>query len=102
MVQNQTPTAVYWLDNTLYLNITKQCPNNCYFCFKHYKQGVGGFNLKLNTQPSVQEITAQLDAALHFRNWGRLFSADSVKQPVGLTFYWRWHSMLSSILAERR
>jgi TatD family-associated radical SAM protein len=72
MAQNEAPTTVYWLDNTLYLNITNQCSNSCYFCIKRYRRGVGGFNLKLPTEPSVDQITAELAEALHMRNWDGL------------------------------
>jgi cyclic pyranopterin phosphate synthase len=69
MAQDQKPRTVYWLDNTLYLNITNQCSNSCFFCFKHYKSGVGGFNLKLAEEPSVEQITSELSEVLHMRSW---------------------------------
>jgi GTP 3',8-cyclase len=69
MAEPKPPKTVYWLDNTLYLNITNQCSNNCYFCLKRYKQGVGGFNLKLIREPTTQEITSELAEALHARRW---------------------------------
>jgi TatD family-associated radical SAM protein len=72
MTQNHKPNAVYWLDNTLYLNITNQCSNDCYFCLKRYRRGVGGFNLKLTREPTVAEITAELAEVLHMRNWDGL------------------------------
>ena len=72
MAQTENAKTVYWLDNTLYLNITNQCSNNCFFCFKHYKQGVGGFNLKLAEEPSVEQITAELSEVLHMRNWSEI------------------------------
>jgi 2-iminoacetate synthase ThiH len=65
MAQNENAKTVYWLDNTLYLNITNQCSNNCFFCFKNYRRGVGGFNLKLTEEPSVEQITVELSAVLH-------------------------------------
>ncbi len=69
MSQNDKPKTVYWLDNTLYLNITNQCSNSCYFCLKRYKRGVGGFNLKLTQEPSVSEIITELSYVLYRRNW---------------------------------
>ena len=72
MAQNRKPTAVYWLDNTLYLNITNQCSNSCYFCLKRYKCGVGGFNLRLTVEPSVAQIIAELKEVLHMRIWDGL------------------------------
>ena len=72
MSQKDKSKIVYWLDNTLYLNITNQCSNSCYFCLKRYKRGVGGFNLKLIQEPSISEITAELSEVLHMRNWDGL------------------------------
>jgi GTP 3',8-cyclase len=72
MTQNDKPKTVYWLDNTLYLNITNQCSNDCYFCLKRYKRGVGGFNLKLSREPTTEEITAELAEVLHLRSWDGL------------------------------
>lgn len=69
MTQPQAPTTVYWLDNTLYLNITNQCSNCCYFCLRRYRRGVGGFNLKLPAEPTVEQITAELAGVLHMRSW---------------------------------
>jgi len=63
------PKVVYWLDNTLYLNITNQCSNCCYFCFKRYKSGVGGFNLKLLREPTIEKIETELSEVLHNRSW---------------------------------
>jgi TatD family-associated radical SAM protein len=64
--------TVYWLENTLYLNITNQCTNNCYFCLKRYRHGVGGFNLKLIQEPTVEEIISELSEVLHMRSWDSL------------------------------
>jgi GTP 3',8-cyclase len=72
MAQTEKPTTVYWLDNTLYLNITNQCSNDCYFCLKRYKKGVGGFNLKLTQEPTIEQITSELSEVLHMRNWDGL------------------------------
>ncbi|HYA78500.1 MAG TPA: TatD family nuclease-associated radical SAM protein [Verrucomicrobiae bacterium] len=61
--------TVYWLDNNLYLNITNQCSNCCFFCLKRYKRGVGGFNLKLTEEPSITQITGELSEALNMKSW---------------------------------
>jgi len=63
------PKAVYWLDKTLYLNITNQCSNCCYFCLKRYKRGVGGFNLKLLKEPTMERIETELSEVLPERRW---------------------------------
>jgi TatD family-associated radical SAM protein len=72
MFQSDKPTTIYWLDNTLYLNITNLCSNSCYFCLKRYKRGVGGFNLKLEKEPSIDEINSELAEVLHMRSWDEL------------------------------
>jgi cyclic pyranopterin phosphate synthase len=63
------PKTVYWLNKTLYLNITNQCSNCCYFCLKRYKRGVGGFNLKLLKEPTLERIETELSEVLHKRSW---------------------------------
>ncbi len=70
MVGKEKPRIVYWLDdNSLYLNITNQCSNNCWFCLRNFKRGVGGFNLKLERAPTTAEVKAELEAALGLRRW---------------------------------
>ncbi|MCW4046398.1 MAG: TatD family nuclease-associated radical SAM protein [Candidatus Bathyarchaeota archaeon] len=65
----EKPRAVYWLGNSLYLNITNRCSNNCWFCFRNFKQGISGFNLKLEREPTTAEVTAELEAALGLKHW---------------------------------
>jgi GTP 3',8-cyclase len=69
MVGDEKPTTVYWIGNSLYLNITNQCSNNCWFCFRNYKQGVGGFNLKLKKEPATAKIIAELEQVLPTKRW---------------------------------
>jgi TatD family-associated radical SAM protein len=69
---DEKPRTVYRLDNTLYLNITNQCSNCCYFCLKRYRRGVCGFNLKLDHEPTAAEITSELSEVLHMRSWDGL------------------------------
>jgi TatD family-associated radical SAM protein len=69
LAKNETPKTVYWLDNKLYLNITNRCSNCCFFCLRNFKRGVGGFNLKLSEEPSVEQIICELGKVLHMRSW---------------------------------
>jgi cyclic pyranopterin phosphate synthase len=69
MVRQENPTAVYWLGSTLYLNITNSCSNNCYFCFKNFKRGVGDFNLKLAEEPTPAQIISNLEEVMFKKNW---------------------------------
>lgn len=61
--------VVYWLENNLYLNITNQCPNNCYFCLKNFRDGVGCFKLKLQGEPPVREILAEFQNVINKKYW---------------------------------
>jgi TatD family-associated radical SAM protein len=63
------PSIVYWLKDALYLNITNRCPNNCYFCFRNFSNGVGGFNLKLHFEPSSKKIVTELQKVINKRHW---------------------------------
>jgi len=61
--------VVYWLGDSLYLNITNRCPNNCYFCFRKFKSGVQEFNLKLRKEPSSNEVINELQNVINRKNW---------------------------------
>ena len=69
---NVKPATVYWLENKLYLNITNQCSNNCWFCFRNYKQGVGGFNLILQTEPNASQVISELEQVFSKRQWDEI------------------------------
>lgn len=62
-------SVVYWLDNSLYLNITNECSNDCYFCIRKFWNGVGGFNLTLESDPSTDQIIKELQKHIHRRMW---------------------------------
>ncbi|MEM3726494.1 MAG: TatD family nuclease-associated radical SAM protein [Candidatus Bathyarchaeia archaeon] len=69
MNTRKSPSVVYWLGNTLYLNITNKCHNNCYFCLRNFMNGVGGFNLKLQSEPSVDDVIGELQNFINMKNW---------------------------------
>jgi len=66
------PSVVYWLGNGLYLNVTNRCPNNCYFCFRKFKNGIKGFNLKLGEEPSSNEVVKELQKVINRKNWSEV------------------------------
>jgi len=68
----KSPSMVYWLGNNLYLNITNRCPNNCYFCFRKFKDGIQGFNLKLGKEPSPNEVIEKLQKVINRKNWSEV------------------------------
>ena len=41
--------------NTLYLNITNRCTNNCSFCVRNYCSGLSGYKLWLDREPTADE-----------------------------------------------
>ncbi|MEM3770142.1 MAG: TatD family nuclease-associated radical SAM protein [Candidatus Bathyarchaeia archaeon] len=69
MAAKKRPSIVYWLEDNLYLNITNKCSNNCYFCLRNFRNGVGCFNLKLEKEPALNEIIAELENVVNRRNW---------------------------------
>lgn len=58
---SRKPTIAYVLGENLYLNITNRCTNRCRFCLREQGKGIGGYNLWLPYEPSVQEIIAALE-----------------------------------------
>jgi cyclic pyranopterin phosphate synthase len=72
MVRGEKPRIAYWLDNSLYLNITNRCSNNCWFCFRNFKQGVSAFNLKLEREPTTAKVKAELEAAFPLKRWSEV------------------------------
>ena len=69
MVRDEKPRTVYWLDDKLYLNITNKCSNECIFCFRRFKRGVSDFTLKLNAEPSFEQIANEVKEAMRGKAW---------------------------------
>ncbi len=65
----QTPSVVYRLGDNLYLNVTNRCTNRCYFCFRNYKEGLNGFNLKLSEEPSTEQISTAVKSVINKKAW---------------------------------
>jgi TatD family-associated radical SAM protein len=72
MVREEKPRTVYWLGDNLYLNMTYRCSNNCVFCIRNLRNGVGGFNLKLSKEPSVANVISELEEVINNRNWNEI------------------------------
>jgi cyclic pyranopterin phosphate synthase len=68
----RSSSLVYWLGNSLYLNITNRCSNNCYFCFRKFKTGIREFNLRLRKEPSSNEVLRELQNVINRKNWGEV------------------------------
>lgn len=53
------PSSIaYVLRNSLYLNITNRCTNDCGFCVRTRTCGLGEYDLRLEREPSPAEILA--------------------------------------------
>jgi TatD DNase family protein len=50
------PRIAYKLKNSLYLNITIRCNADCVFCDRKGEAIVKGHNLKIETEPTVEEV----------------------------------------------
>lgn len=72
MKEGKGASVVYWLGNNLYLNVTNKCSNNCYFCIRNFRNGVGGFKLKLDKEPTLNEIICELQNVINMRNWDEI------------------------------
>ena len=57
----KTGTISYKIRNSLYLNLTNRCTANCTFCTRLTRPIVQGYNLKLDREPTAQEIWAAID-----------------------------------------
>ena len=69
---DRSPSIVYWLGNSIYLNITNKCPNRCYFCFRRFKDGIKEFKLKLEKVPTTEEVIEELQKVLNKKNWDEI------------------------------
>lgn len=54
-------TIAYEYKNHLYLNITNRCQNRCVFCIREGAEGIGGYNLWLEEEPSAGEVIEAIE-----------------------------------------
>ena len=55
-------TITYQVKNSVYVNLTNRCPCACTFCLRHNGPGVyGSDSLWLEREPTLEEVTADLD-----------------------------------------
>jgi TatD DNase family protein len=57
----------YPIRDSLYLNITNQCSNACEFCVRNQTDFVKGHNLRLDHEPSYQEVIDSLENLNRYR-----------------------------------
>ena len=70
--RKRNPSVVYWLGNSIYLNVTNRCSNSCYFCFRKFKKGIREFNLKLEKEPTSEEVIEELRKVINRKNWSEV------------------------------
>ncbi len=56
-------TIAYRGRGNIYLNITSRCPSDCSFCIAGFTDMVFGADLRLEREPSLDEILAELENA---------------------------------------
>ena len=64
-------TITYSCDNSLYINVTNRCTNNCDFCVRDHGEELYG-DLWLDREPTVDEIIADLDRALAEKDYSEI------------------------------
>jgi TatD DNase family protein len=50
----------YKIRNTLYLNLTNRCSNECIFCVRFHTDYVKGHNLRLSDEPTEEELKSAI------------------------------------------
>jgi len=58
---------VYPIRDSLYVNITNRCTNDCTFCIRTSTDFVKGHNLKLDSEPTAEEIMQAIGDASEYR-----------------------------------
>lgn len=58
------PKVVYRIRDSLYVNVTRSCTNECAFCRRTSDPVVKGHNLSLKSDPTVGEMIGALEPAL--------------------------------------
>ena len=81
---------VYEYGDSLYINLTNKCPNNCEFCIRNFKNGVGEDDLRLSREPNFEDVKEALSLfplkkydEIVFCGFGEPMCALSVLSQVG-------------------
>ena len=51
---------VYEYVGSLYINLTNKCPNDCEFCVRNIRNGIGEDDLRLTREPNFEDIKEDL------------------------------------------
>lgn len=66
-LEEEGSKIAYGIRDSLYLNITNTCTNNCYFCVRAQTAFVKGHNLKLDREPSAEDILKAVNDPKKYR-----------------------------------
>lgn len=82
-------SIAYTINNSLYLNITNYCTNNCTFCIRNKNDIFKNYNLRLESEPTDQEIIQAIkDPSLYdeivFCGYGEPLSRFNIVKVVSL------------------
>ena len=61
------PSIAYEMWGNLYLNITNRCTNECSFCIRYQTDVLWGYNLRLDREPTVEEILESIGDPTRYR-----------------------------------
>ena len=61
------PKIAYPIRDSLYLNTTNRCSNDCVFCVRNYTDFVKGHNLRLEREPTYDEVINSVDGLEKYR-----------------------------------
>lgn len=53
-------TYTYKIGNSLYINLTNQCTNACTFCIRRNGDGLEGYHLWMDREPTAQEVIDEI------------------------------------------
>jgi TatD DNase family protein len=61
------PSIAYEMWGNLYLNVTNRCTNECSFCIRYQTDVLWGYNLKLDREPSVEDVLRAVGDPTRYR-----------------------------------
>ncbi len=56
----------------MYLNITNKCTSNCVFCLRNFQDFIGRYKLKLDKEPSLNELWDKIQERSKQRNFSEV------------------------------
>ncbi|MEW6228378.1 MAG: TatD family nuclease-associated radical SAM protein [Bacillota bacterium] len=59
----QPTTIVYRIGDSLYINLTNRCTNDCEFCIRRTSDGVADHHLWLEQEPTVGQVIQEIEKA---------------------------------------